>query len=129
MITSRRFADALLVMVSGRLDHDTSEAFAAELQRLIEGTQPGVSIVLDLAALDYASSSGLNSLMLASRHAKAQKRRLLVAAPRALVAEMFAISHVNMLLQVFSSVREALAMVSAEAAAAYDAGGAERTRG
>jgi anti-anti-sigma factor len=121
MITTRRFANALVVQVAGRLDHDTSVAFGAELQKAIEASEPGVSIVIDLSPLDYASSSGLNSLMQASRRAKERQRGLSIAAPQALVAEMFAISRVNLMLQVFSSVREALAVVSGEAAAAYDA--------
>jgi anti-sigma B factor antagonist len=109
------------VKVTGRLDHDTSVAFGAELQKAIEASDPGVSIVIDLSSLNYASSSGLNSLMQASRRAKEQQRGLSIAAPQALVAEMFAISRVNLMLQVFKSVREALAVVSSEAAAAYDA--------
>jgi anti-anti-sigma factor len=100
MIETRRFANAL---------------------KAIEASEPGVAIVIDLSSLDYASSSGLNSLMQASRRAKERQRALSIAAPQALVAEMFAISRVNLMLQVFSSVREALAVVSDEAAAAYDA--------
>jgi hypothetical protein len=39
-----------------------------------------------------------------------------------MVAEIFEISHFNLVFQVFPAVREALAMASAEAAAAFDKG-------
>jgi anti-sigma B factor antagonist len=121
-LTSQRFADALVVRVAGRLDHDTSAGFCEQLAKLIEEPgREGQAIILDLAGLDYISSSGLNGLMVASRQAKALQRRLYVAALQPLATEMFEVSHLNLLLEVFSSVREALGMVSSRAVAAFDA--------
>jgi len=58
--------------------------------------------------------------MLASRQAKAQRGRIFMAALQPMVAEIFEVSHFNMVFQVFASVREALAAASNEAAAAFD---------
>jgi anti-anti-sigma regulatory factor len=60
--------------------------------------------------------------MLASREAKAQQARIFVAALQPMVEEIFEISHFNLVFQVFPTVREALAAVSPEAAAAYGRG-------
>ena len=76
--------------------------------------------MLDLSALEYVSSAGLRCFMLASRQAKAQHGRIFVAALQPMVAEIFQISHFNLVFQVFPSVREAVAAVSADAAAAFE---------
>ena len=120
-VTSHRFADALLMQVTGRLDYDTSEGFSAQLTRLLETLEgEGEAMILDLGGLDYVSSSGLNALIVASREAKNRRRRLYFAAPQPMVLEMFEISHLNRLVQVVATVREAIGMVSSQAAAAFD---------
>ena len=122
-VTSRRFANAVVVGVSGRLDQDTCEAFRGELMRLVEdAAHGGGAVVLDLAALEYVSSAGLRCFMLASRQAKAQHGRIFVAQLQPMVAEIFQISHFNLVFQVFPTLREAMAAVSTEAAAAFAKG-------
>lgn len=120
-VTSRRFANAVVVHAAGRLDQDTCEAFRADLLKYVEeAALAGGAIVLDLSALEYVSSAGLRCFMLASRQAKAQHGRIFVAALQPMVAEIFQISHFNLVFQVFPSVREAVAAVSADAAAAFE---------
>lgn len=120
-VTSRRFANAVVVLAAGRLDQDTCEAFRGDLLKYVEeAAHGGGAIVLDLSALEYVSSAGLRCFMLASRQAKAQHGRIFVAALQPMVAEIFQISHFNLVFQVFPSVREAVGAVSAEAAAAYE---------
>ena len=120
-VTSRRFANAVVVHVSGRLDQDTCELFRGELMTLIDNAgNPGGAIVLDLSSLEYVSSAGLRCFMLASRQAKAQHGRIFVAALQPMVSEIFEISHFNLVFQVFPTVLEALGAVSAEAAAAFE---------
>jgi anti-sigma B factor antagonist len=120
-VTSRRFANAVVVHAAGRLDQDTCEAFRADLLKYVEeAASGGGAIVLDLSALEYVSSAGLRCFMLASRQAKAQHGRIFVAALQPMVAEIFQISHFNLVFQVFPSVGDAVAAVSAEAAAAFE---------
>ena len=122
-VTSRRFANAVVLAVSGRLDQDTCEGFRGDLSRHVESSaRDGGAIVLDLTGLDYVSSAGLRCFMLASRQAKSQAGRIYVASLQPIVAEIFQISHFNLVFRVFPTVREALAAVSAEAASAFDQG-------
>ena len=67
-VTSRRFANAVVVHAAGRLDQDTCEAFRADLLKYVEeAASGGGAIVLDLSALEYVSSAGLRCLMLAAK--------------------------------------------------------------
>lgn len=119
----RRYASAAVLRVSGRLDQDTCEGFRVDLmKRVEEAAREGGTVVLDLSGLEYVSSAGLRCFMLASREAKAQQARIFVAELQPMVAEIFEISHFNLVFQVFPTVRDALAAVSAEAAAAYARG-------
>jgi anti-sigma B factor antagonist len=122
-VFTRRFGDAVVLKVAGRLDQDTCEAFRGDLSKVVEGAAGRTGgVVLDLSQLEYVSSAGLRCFMLASRQAKANQGRIFVAALQPMVAEIFQISHFNLVFQVFPAVRDALAAVSAEAAAAYDKG-------
>lgn len=122
-VTSRRYGSAAVLNVSGRLDQDTCEAFRGELMKHVEAaSRAGGGVVLDLSGLEYVSSAGLRCFMLASRQAKKHQMKIFVAALQPMVREIFEISHFNLIFQVFATVREALASVSADAAAAYEKG-------
>jgi anti-anti-sigma regulatory factor len=58
--------------------------------------------------------------MLASRQAKSHQAKIAVSALQPMVAEIFQISHFNLVFQVFPTVREALAALSGAAAAVFD---------
>jgi len=120
-LSPRRYANAVVLSVTGRLDQDTCDAFRADLMVHVEATgRDSGAIILDLTGLEYVSSAGLRCFMLASRQAKAQHGRIVVAALQPMVAEIFEISHFNLVFQVFPQVREALGAVSADALAAFD---------
>src|SRR4051812_7965687 len=122
-VTARRFASAVVLQVSGRLDQDTCDAFRGELMKHIESAvKDGGGVVLDLSSMEYVSSAGLRCFMLASREAKTHHARIFVAALQPMVKEIFEISHFNLVFQVFPTVREALAALSADAATAYGKG-------
>ncbi|APV49517.1 hypothetical protein BWI17_07385 [Betaproteobacteria bacterium GR16-43] len=120
-VTPRRYANAVVLSVAGRLDQDTCDDFRVELMKHVEQTaRDGGAIVLDLEGLEYVSSAGLRCFMLASRQAKTQHGRIVVASLQSMVAEIFEISHFNLVFQVFPAVREALAATSADALAAFE---------
>jgi len=122
-VSSRRYGNAAVLRVEGRLDQDTCEGFTTELMTYVDAAvHDGGAIVLDLSPLEYVSSAGLRCFMLASREAKAHQARIFVAALQPMVSEIFAISHFDLVFQVFPTVREALGAVSAEAAAAFEKG-------
>jgi anti-sigma B factor antagonist len=122
-VSARRYASAVVLQVSGRLDQDTCDAFRGDLMKHVDTAAPGAGgIVLDLSQMEYVSSAGLRCFMLASRQAKTHQARIFVAALQPMVKEIFDISHFNLVFQVFPTVREALAAVSADAATAYGKG-------
>jgi anti-anti-sigma factor len=119
-VVDRRYGNALVLELSGRLDQETCDAFRTDLSRYVDrAVREKNALILDMAGMEYVSSAGLRCLLMASRQMKAANGRILVAAMQSMVAEIFAISHFDMLFEVAPTVREALAAVSAEAAAAF----------
>jgi len=122
-VTSRRYANAVVLRVEGRLDQDTCVNFTTDLMKAVDDAAVASgAVVLDLSGLEYVSSAGLRCFMLASRQAKANQARIAVAALQPMVREIFEISHFNLVFQVFPTVREALGAVSAEAGTEFDKG-------
>jgi anti-anti-sigma factor len=122
-VSSRRYGSAVVLQLSGRLDQDTCDAFRGDLMKQVEvASKDGGGIVLDLSKLEYVSSAGLRCFMLASRQAKQVHMKIYVAALQPMVAEIFEISHFNLIFQVFPKVREALGAISADSASAYEKG-------
>ena len=86
--------------------------------------EPGLAargLEIDLAGVEYISSVGLRVLMLASKQVKAQGGALAVADLQPVVREIFEISRFNLVLEVFPTLREALAKLSPAALAAFEA--------
>ena len=106
----------------GRIDHAAAGDFERALKPLLPqaGTATN-ALILDFAGVDYISSVGLRVLMIAAKDARAQGTRIAVGAPQAVVAEIFAISRFDSVVELFPSVRGALQTLSAPALAAFDA--------
>jgi anti-sigma B factor antagonist len=120
-LVSREYAGAVVLAPDGRLDHDNSEAFRAALQpHLDAAARPQRGVVLDLSRLEYVSSAGLRCFVLAAKQAKAQGGRVVITAMQPVVAEIFQISRFNLVFDIYSSVRDALAALSADATDAFD---------
>ena len=120
--SSRQFADVVVVAPAGRIDH----AAAGELERALTPLLPQAGsgtkgLILDFAGVDYISSIGLRVLMIAAKHARAHASRIAVTTLQPVVAEIFAISRFDNVVEVFPAVRDALAAFSAPALAAFDA--------
>ena len=122
-LSHRNYGKARVLAPKGRLDHDTCEAFQADLKPHAEAcAQEGSALVLDLSGLEYVSSAGLRCLMIAAREAKLRAGRIIVTAMQPVVAEIFQISRFNLVLEVFPTLPEALASVSPQAVQAYERG-------
>ena len=121
-LAPRRFADAVVLRLEGRINHVSSEEFKSALEPfLVSCVAGGDQIVLDLSSLEYISSAGLRVLMLARKQVKAQSGTLVVAGLAAVVKEIFEISKFTVVFDVFPGVREALARISPTALAAFEA--------
>src|SRR5215218_6083424 len=106
-VADKRYANAIVLKVTGRLDQETCDAFREDLTRHVQkAALEKSSLILDLAGLEYVSSAGLRCLLIASRQMKAAKGRILVAEMQSMVAEIFAISHFDLLFEVVPTVRE-----------------------
>jgi anti-anti-sigma factor len=119
-LASKRFADTAVLFPEGRIDHATAEQFKAALAPHLAAAGRE-RLVIDLTGVEYISSVGLRVLMLASKQAKAQGCALGVCGLQPVVREIFEISRFNLVLQVFPTLREALAALSTEALAAFEA--------
>lgn len=119
-LASMRFANAIVLSPAGRIDHETAEDFRETLLAHIATCAGGQDhVVLDLGAVEYIASAGLRALMIAARQAKAKGGRLVVTALQPVVKEVFDITRFALVLEVFPSMREALAALSEQAAAEY----------
>jgi anti-anti-sigma factor len=117
---SRHFGSVAVAAPAGRLDHSTADGFEHALLPLAQDAQ-SAALIVDFANVDYISSVGLRVLMLAARAARARNARIAAVALQPIVAEIFAISRFDSVFEMFASLRDALAAMSPEARAAYDA--------
>ena len=121
-IATRQVADAVIAMPVGRIDHRSAAEFEAALTPLVAAAAGAKgALVLDFSGIDYISSVGLRVLMIAAKKMREREAPLLVSALQSVVAEIFAISRFDNVVEQFPSVRGALGQLSAPALAAYDA--------
>ena len=121
-IASRRLADVVVVAPAGPIDHPNAQHLERALAPILApDANDAAALVLDFGGVGYVSSMGLRVLMVAAKALRARNSRIAVAALQPVVAEIFDIARFTHVLEVFPSVRDALAAVSAPALAAWDA--------
>jgi anti-anti-sigma factor len=113
------FQGAVIVSAAGRVDLPTAEAFKDALLAAVAVADSAV--VSDLSDLEYISSAGLRSLVVASKAAKDKGVGFGVAGLRPLVLEVFTITRLHVVFALFPTAREAVAKLAPEALAAFDA--------
>jgi anti-anti-sigma factor len=119
-ISTRRFADTVVLGAAGRVDHRS----AGELEAALTAAAPGSgAVLLDFSGVEYISSVGLRVLMVAAREHRARQTGFAIAGLQPVVAEIFAISRFDKVLPVHGDVAAALAQLSASALAAWKADG------
>ncbi len=120
--SSRHFADIVVAAPAGRIDHEAAGPFEQALAPLLDSARAdNTGLILDFAHVAYISSVGLRVLMIAAKRMRARGARIAVTALQPIVAEIFAISRFDSVLEVFPSARAAVAAFSAPALAAFDA--------
>ncbi len=118
-VTAAIYAGCCLVSVSGRVDHTNSDDFLNALSKHAESVSRGGAMVIDLSKLDFISSAGLRTLLLAQRTVTSSDGKLIVSGVGGMVKEVFRISKFDALLNVRETVGEAMSQISAAAAEAY----------
>lgn len=100
-------ADGVVVVkAGGRIDMSSADAFKDAL--LSATTKAAKAVIVDMSGVDYISSAGLRSMMIAFRAAKAAGRAFAVAALSPLVLEIFTISRFNLVFPIHGGVAEAI---------------------
>ena len=111
-LPTREQSGITIALVSGRIDHTSSEAFEKSLQPLLSACNAGnPGLLLDFSQVEYISSAGLRVLMGASRQAKVQKGTFAIAALQPLVQEVFAISRFNLIVPCYATVDSACKVI------------------
>ena len=104
-LTVRDHATAFVVAPTGRIDHGSADPFLLALQEMIPTcTQGSRPLILDFSAVQYISSAGLRSLMVAARQIKTAGGRIGIAGPQPLVREVFAIARFELVVPCFEDV-------------------------
>ena len=113
--------DGALVLAprQGRIDLENADGFTAGLLAALP--KASKALIVDLSSVEYISSAGLRSLMIALKAAKSQDTALAVAALRPLTREIFGISRFDLVFSLFGSVREAIESLAPQAVAQFDA--------
>jgi anti-sigma B factor antagonist/stage II sporulation protein AA (anti-sigma F factor antagonist) len=117
--SQRLLAKSVLLLPTGRIDLSNADLFKDALLEAVAMAK--VAVVLDFSRIEYVSSAGLRSLMIASKTGTARGVSLGVAALQPIVKEIFTISRFHLVLRCFETVREALAKLDPAALASYDA--------
>jgi anti-anti-sigma factor len=120
--SSQRLADVVVAVPVGQIDHPNAERLGQALAPILDAAVPDKgALILDFSHVEYISSMGLRILLMAAKQLRGRNGRIAVAALQPVVKEIFEIARFNHVLEVFPDVRAALAQLSKEALAAYDA--------
>jgi anti-anti-sigma factor len=119
--TSRKLADVVVAAPAGQIDHPNAIKLQEALAPFVDASAGKAPLVLDFAGVEYISSMGLRVLMMASKALRARNAAMAIAGLQPPVEEIFDIARFKMVVDVYPTVRDALAAVSAAAAQAYDA--------
>jgi anti-anti-sigma factor len=100
-----------IVAVSGRLDTQTAERLGMRLAELLQSGQPRV--VIEASKLNYVSSAGFRTLLVANRLAAKHHGRLALCGLTMAIRRMFELGGLDGELETYPSREEAVALLSA----------------
>lgn len=105
-ISEDRKADAVILAVSGKLDANTAKTFEDKILGVIgSGAQ---RLVVDLAQLEYVSSSGLRVFLLAAKRLHSTDRKIVLCALKEHVRQVFDLAGFSSILSIYNSRDEAV---------------------
>jgi anti-sigma B factor antagonist len=97
-IDREQWGSDVLLKVMGRLDTPNAKPFEAGLMEVVTQTTGG--IIVNLAGVDYVSSSGLRALLVAGKAMRAGKRKLALTSLQPQIREVFDISGFSSLFEI-----------------------------
>lgn len=107
-ITHRSDADVVIVNVVGKLDTTTAAEFDARLRDAAGGAS---HCILALEQLDYISSAGLRSVLMAAKLFGAKKGKLVLSGLSGAVKDVFALSGFDRVVKISASDADALTLI------------------
>ncbi|TMV51542.1 STAS domain-containing protein [Paenibacillus mesophilus] len=107
MNIEHKVQDGITVLsIGGRLDGNTSGNLESDFLRLLE--QGSTRFVFNLSSLEYVSSAGLRSLLLAAKKVKSVQGRLALAHMNEHVKEVFDMSGFSTIFTICATESEAV---------------------
>jgi anti-sigma B factor antagonist len=106
-ITTRSEGDIAIINVAGKLDTTTAAEFDARL-REVAGTAAN-HCILAFDKLDYISSAGLRSVLMAAKQFGTKKGKLALSGLNGPVREVFALSGFDRVVKLHTTEAEAVA--------------------
>jgi len=106
-LSDKTTGNCVVVSMTGRLDAYAANDAERRLDSLISANQ--VRLVVDLAKLDYISSSGLRVLLAALKKVRKQQGDIRLAAPQVYVKEVFDIAGFTQLFKLYEMTDDAVA--------------------
>ena len=108
-LSSEQHGKVCVLSVRGKIDQLSADEFHRQLlPYLAQCGLDQLSLVLDLAGVEYISSAGLRIFMLASREVKMRQGRLALAGLQPVVQEIFETSKFSLLFPIHERVEDAL---------------------
>lgn len=97
-ITTESFRRATLIVVSGRVDSNSSPELDQKLKDNLE--KGNYCLVVNLSGVDYISSAGLRAIVSALRTAKKNGGDLVLSAPSSRVREVLELAGIESLFRI-----------------------------
>ena len=110
-ISEDRKAGAVILALSGKLDATTAKAFENRILTVID-SGAGQRLVVDLAQLDYVSSSGLRMFLLAAKRLQATNGKITLHGLQDQIRQVFDVSGFSSIISIYGSRNEAIEGVS-----------------
>lgn len=108
-ISVQQYKRVAVITVTGRIDSATASELEGTIQSLMDKGQR--QLILDLAAVDFLSSSGLRVMVTALKNLRKTGGELSVAQPSERVASSLSIAGLDTLFHSFESREAAIASV------------------
>ena len=96
-----------LLQTSGRLDINSSAEFEKEIQTGLDSGQS--IIVIDMTDVEYISSAGLRSILIAAKAARSLDSEIRFCGVTGMVDEVFTVSGFKKMFKIFDSLKAATA--------------------
>jgi anti-anti-sigma factor len=98
--------NVLIVSVEGRMDTVSAPEFQKRMEELLDQGETG--LLMDFGRLEYVSSAGLRSILVAAKKAKSLGGCVSCCSLQDMVRKVFDISGFTSMLPVFDSLEDAL---------------------